>query len=164
MWFIHFGLIVITMQRWISIITDRIRRMREGNVFSLSTPGGGVPSSSLGQGGTTARSRWGVPQPGPDGGTVGYPLPGMGYPLPGPDRGTQGTPPPGMGYPPCQVQTGGYPPGQVQMGVPPPTRDGVPPPVMTTEGVLATWRSVCSCVHAVGLSCLSEKFHLFKNK
>ena len=40
---------------FIKLITDRIGRMGEGNVFSLSTPGGG---------GTPARSRWGkkVPQ------------------------------------------------------------------------------------------------------
>ena len=58
--------------------------MREGNVFSLSTPSGGTP----------ARSRWGgggerVPQPGPDG---GYPWPGMGYPTAKSRQG--GTPPP----------------------------------------------------------------------
>ena len=75
------------------VITDRIRRMREGNVFSLSTPGGGggTPTrsrrgggapSSLGWGaGTLARSRLGgVPHPALEGGV----------PQPGPDRG--GTP------------------------------------------------------------------------
>ena len=67
----------------IPVITDRIRRMREGNVFSLSTPVGG--------GGTPARSSQGVPH-------LGYPpvRPGLGG----------GTPP---WVPPSRTWPGGYP-------------------------------------------------------
>ena len=47
-----------------SIFTARIRRMREGNIFSLyvSPQGGGVPQPGPGPDGG------GAPQPGPDGG------------------------------------------------------------------------------------------------
>ena len=64
------------------IITDRIRRIGEGNVFSLSTPGGGR-----------------VTRPGPDGG--GVPQPGLtpGTPWPGQDGGYEGDPLPSMGSP-----------------------------------------------------------------
>ena len=98
------------------IFTDRIRRMREGNVFSLSTPGGGVPGQvQTGGGGTPARSRWrgvpypaldgGVPQPGPDG---GVPLDGV----PPPARSRRGgNPHQGWGCPPAKSRLGGGIPG-----------------------------------------------------
>ena len=59
------------------LFTDRIRRMREGNVFSMSTPrrgggpwpgpdgGGGYPHPAVDRGGTPARSGQGVPPPPP---------------------------------------------------------------------------------------------------
>ena len=80
-----------------NFITDRIRRMREGNVFSLSTP----------RGVTRARSSRGVPKPGPAG---GYP---DGYPprVPPPVRpwGTaMGVP--HLRYPPVEPVQGWVPP------------------------------------------------------
>ena len=74
-------------------------------------------------GGTPARSRQGVPQPGPDGGACGA------YPS---QVWMGGTPWPGMGYPPSEPGMG-YPPSGPGMGCPPPpiwirTWDGVPPP------------------------------------
>ena len=134
-------------------ITDRIRRMREGNVFSLSTPGGG---------GTQARSsQGGVPEPGPAGGTPmgvlwqGVPwqgLPHLRLPPSDPTGGTligeypnQGVPQwgyPDQGYPNGRVPqwgypdggtligstlTAGYPMGGTLMGVPP--MGGTPPQV-----------------------------------
>ena len=133
------------------IFTDRIRRMREGNVFSLSTPVGG------GGGVTPARSRQGgIPQPGPAGGryptlsTPPGPGWGRGYPC-------QGYTPPWV--PPIRpgwvVPLWGYPPCQTWLGVPLP---GVPLPIrpgwcgvplpgryppQVTDGVLNTPRSVC---------------------
>ena len=93
-----------------SFITDRIRRMREGNVFSLSTPvwgGGGVlprpgpdgeavPQPGLGRGGTPPQvpPPW-VPPSDLDGGTPAMGVPHLGYP---PSRPGQGVPLPG-GYP-----------------------------------------------------------------
>ena len=73
------------------IVTDRIRRMREGNVFLLSTPGGVPEPSPAGGGG-------GVIEPGPAGGV----------PEPGPAGG---------GYP-SQVQPGGTRARSSQGGVP----------------------------------------------
>ena len=78
------------------IFTDRTRRMREGNVFSLSTPGG-YPSQVWSWGGTPARSG-GIPARGcpPGGGTParGMPAQGTPYPQPGQDGGypSQGGP------------------------------------------------------------------------
>ena len=94
------------------IITDRIRRMREGSVFSLSTPGGG------GGGGA------GVPWPGPD--RVGVPHPGqvrMG-----------GTPVSGWlpGVPPPLARSG-------RMGGSP--ARGVPTRGTPTWGQDSTWRT-----------------------
>ena len=103
--------------------------MTGGYIFSLSTiaGGGGYPGQvQIGGGGTLARSRWGVPWPGPDGGTparsrwggtLGSPTRDGVPPPSGPGGGTQarsrwgalGYPPlpsgmeyplPGMGYPP----------------------------------------------------------------
>ena len=103
--------------RKVHIITDRIRRMREGNVFSLSTPvgwGGGYPSQVQTGRGTSARSDGGGYQPPPRvppsqvrmGGTpVRGCLPGV-PPQPGQDGGT-----PARGHPP-RVS----PRGQVRMG------------------------------------------------
>ena len=85
------------------IVTARIRRMTEGNVFTLSTiSGGGCPIPGLGRGVPHPRSGQGVPHLRLE----GYP----GYPLPYLDLGC-GTPHldlrwgtplhrPGMGYPP----------------------------------------------------------------
>ena len=105
-------------------ITARIRKMREGNIFSLFTLGGGGNSIS-------ALDR-------------GYPIPGLGeqgglYPIPGLDRGGtlsqvwmgRGYPIPGLdgeGVPHCTSGWGvphprsgqGGTPSQVWMGVPHP--------------------------------------------
>ena len=90
------------------VITSRIQRMGEGNIFSLFTlAGGGVTPSQVWGGGTPARSRWwGVP-----------PRPGMGYP-----------PGPGMEYPP-PPDLGRGTPLDLRWGTssPPQTWDGVPP-------------------------------------
>ena len=104
------------------IITDRVLRTREGNVFSLFTPAGVPLPGPIGRGGTPARSRWkgyscqvqrrGVPQPGL---TRGYPC-------------WVGTPP---RVPPCQTWLGGTPMG------------GYPTSYRITDGVLDTPRSVC---------------------
>ena len=67
----------------------------EGNVFSPFTPGGGGVHGQVQTGGALARSRWGVPWPGP-GST--------------PARSAQGVPWPGMGYPP--VHRWGPPPSR----------------------------------------------------
>ena len=105
---------------------------REGNVLTRVCPSIHVCPQG---GDTPARSRWGVPQPGPD----------RGVRRPGPDEGY-----------PSQVQLGEYPqPSPDGGGVPQPGLDrGVPwpgpdggtqggvPPVRTTEGVLAMRRAV----------------------
>ena len=102
--------------------------MREGNVFSLSTPeeGGGVPQPG------PARSSQVQPgwypsqvQPGQDGGTPAGGVPGYPHPQPGQNGGYLGYP-----LPPGLVRTGGVPqpgstwgtptPSQVRMGVPQP--------------------------------------------
>ena len=122
------------------IFTARIRRMREGNSFSLCVSSlldrghpiqlMGVPPSQVWMGG--------VPHP-TDG---GYPLPrsGLGVLHPA-DRGY---PFPGGGYPTWE-------------GVPlaggPPTSRGYPPPDQHSVYLLRG-RRCASCVHAGGLSCL----------
>ena len=105
------------------IITDRIWRMREGNVFSLSTPVGGG----------------GVPWPGPARGG-GYPSqvqPGV-PPRPSQDKGRVPQLGGGTWGIPYQVRTGGYPP---------PPRTGQHMEYLIRRGRYA------SCVHAGGLSC-----------
>ena len=52
----------------VHLITDRIRRMGEGNVFSLFTPWGGIPRPGPNRGVPCQGLGRGVPQPGPDGG------------------------------------------------------------------------------------------------
>ena len=84
--------------------TARIRRMIEGNIFSLFTPGGG----------------WGVPHPADGGGTPILPDWGVPHPSQPGGRGTpsflMGVPPSGLGYP--SIGTGwGHPP--IRPGVPP---------------------------------------------
>ena len=135
------------------IITARIRRMREGNSFTLSTP-------RLGEGGT--------PFPGPGRGAGVLPHPGQ---IPGRvgvgGRGRAGVPPiqirsqvGGWGYPhPGQIPgwgTGwggiGYPPIQVR------SQDGGgggrgPLPEQHSVYLLRGGR-YASCVHAGGLSCI----------
>ena len=117
----------------------------EGNVFSLSTPGGVPISHNALQHfpechGPWGR-HWGGTLPGPAG---GYPAGGT---LPG---GTL------VRYPPSQVSmggtlSGGYWPGYPPSRVPPIPQQGTPPgqvrtgryPGRTTEGVLNTRRAVC---------------------
>ena len=115
------------------IITARIQRTREGNIFSLSTLAreGGTPSQVWTRGVPHPRSRWGGgPHPADRG---RYPVPGLnrGYPAPGLDWGVphsrsrqeiphprseqRGTPS-CWGGSPSQVWTGGGNPSQVQTG------------------------------------------------
>ena len=140
-----------------ALITARIRRMREGNIFSLFTLSGeGVPCPRFGLGG-------GNPIPGVEG---GYPIPGMdrgggypipdvdgGYPIPGPDGG--GYPIPGVdwGVPhpadrggvlhPRSGWGGGYPILLMLEGTP--IQDQVPPLSgdRSAKRALATRRAVC---------------------
>ena len=129
--------------------TARIRRMGEGNVFSLFTSGGGgVPVShnalqhfpechgaARGGGGKMPGPAGGGTLPGPAGGGVPWPggVPCLGGTLPG------GVPCPG-GYP-----VGGYPVrGGTQLG-------------QHREYLLHGGR-YASCVHAGGLSCLKKNF------
>ena len=114
-----------------------IRRMGEGNIFSLFTLGGGVPRPGLdvGEGGTPSQV-WGrgVPRPGLDDGG-GTPYPGIGYP---PGHGIGYSPGPRMGYPlwppdlgwgtPPDLGRGTPPCPDMGQGTPPQTWDGVPPP------------------------------------
>ena len=127
---------------WINIVTARIRRMGEGNVFSLFTSGGGVPVShnalqhfpechGAARGCTLAG---GVPWPG------GYP--GRGVPPPGGYPGWGGTLARGV---PCLEggtlpQGGTLPRGGTQLG-------------QHREYLLHGGR-YASCVHVGGLSCL----------
>ena len=88
------------------------------------------------RGGTWARSRWGVPKPGPGGGGVPEPGPGGGVPKPGPGGGVP-QPGPGGGYPNWGVPNLRYPPirpgqGGTQWGVP---TSGTPPPIRPSQGV-----------------------------
>ena len=81
MWFLFTDLINFQIQYLIRFVTSRIRRMREGNIFSLSTlvcgGGGGTPSQVCGWG---VLQTWGVPHLG--GGILsqvwGYPISGLG--------------------------------------------------------------------------------------
>ena len=85
------------------IFTDRVRSTREGNVFSLSTPGGGGVPEPGPAGGETLMggvARWGVPH-------LRYP-PGQTWP--------GGTPP---RVPPHQTWLGGTPAGGTPPRVPP---------------------------------------------
>ena len=130
----------VLMDYYLSIFTARIRRMREGTVFSLfissHLAGGGDPIPGLG----------GYLMPGLDGGGTpsqvwmgGYPIPGLDGRVPHPRSGWEGTPSQvWMGDTPSQVWTGGTP-SQVWtgctwgtphdwMGYPPSLLDGVPPP------------------------------------
>ena len=71
------------------IFTARIRRMREGNIFSLLTlAGGGIPHSRSRQG-VPHLADCGVPHSRSRMGGVGvlHPVLDRGYPIPGPDRG-----------------------------------------------------------------------------
>ena len=130
---------------WDTVITARIRRMGEGNIFTLCV------SPHLDWGGE------GVPYP--RSGQVRYPIPGLdkwgttsqvwtgGVPHPGSGRGGDRAPPvqtwdlvhpPDLGQVHPQARTGwGTPPGQDWMGYPPPCPDkgwGTPP-VQTWDGV-----------------------------
>ena len=80
--------------RCVRFVTARIRRMREGNIFSLFTlvGGGGVPHP---------RSGWGLPHPA-EGGTPSKIMTG-GYPRVPPVQDWMGYPNPGLdGVPPVQ--------------------------------------------------------------
>ena len=160
-----------TASLWVSqfignIITARIRRMREGTVFTdvclLTFGGGATPSLQLGRMEGTPSFLMGTPFPGLDGGVL-HPRSGQGVPQP---RGTpcqqDGVPPPdlGKGYP-LQTWEGGTLPVQTWEGVPslsrpgkgvPPSRSGPRtgggqdrgvPPTGTAQHVLATQRVVC---------------------
>ena len=137
-----------------NIITDRIRRLGEGNVFSLFTPGGTPTRSRRGRWVPQPGPDWGgVPWPGPDGGVpqVRYPPDRSGWggvPRPGPDRGYPkvGTPLPGQdggGYPNIGTPQGRYPP---------------PPEIGPHMEYLIRCGQYASCVHAGGLSCLLNGF------
>ena len=137
-----------------SIITARIRRMTEGNVFTLSTIsgwggphpadwGGGVPLPRSGQGGTPS-SCWGVPHSQvwtgvpPSQVWMGVPIQltgGGGTPFPGLDgwvphlgRGTPTRVPPQQGLTPTRGN---------------PTPPGVPPPYRSSIA--------CTCFAAGGV-------------
>ena len=105
------------------IVTAGIRRMGEGNIFTLCVSPhlrGGVPHLRSG-GVPHPRSGWGrVPHPRSG---RGYPIPDLarGYPIPGLARG-------------IIPHLDGVPPNQVWMGYPTWTWDGVPPP-WTWDGV-----------------------------
>ena len=141
---------------WENIVTARIRRMTEGNIFSLSTlvggwgglphlrsgwGGGGTQSqvqtggphlrSGLGGGVSHHRSRWGrLPHPRSERG-VPHSADG-GYPIQDQDGGTLEYPLPiqdWMGYPPDLRW--GYPPSKTGWGTPH-QQNGVPPPPSKT--------------------------------
>ena len=102
----------------------------EGNVFSLSTPWGGV-------GGTSVRSRRGVPHPGQDG---GVPWPGCGTPRNGvssPSR--DGVHLPEMGYP-LLARDAGYPQSRDEV---PPIQGWGAPQDRTADGILDLWWMLC---------------------
>ena len=120
------------------IFTARIRRMREGNIFSLFTLAGG--------GGLCPRSR--------KGGGGRYLIPGLDKGLPHPaDRG---------GWSSSQVWMGGTPiQGHFRGGIPPPIQDwnGVPPPPPLNQETdqqsehLLRGGWCASCIYAGGLFC-----------
>ena len=127
-------------------VTARIRRMREGNIFSLcvSPHLQGVPPST--DGGVPIRTWWGYP----------IILNGWGYPIL-PDGGTL-HPDLGRGYLPVQAWEGGTPLSRPGKEVPPPpsrsgSRTGGCTPIRTQHGVhlLRSGRNA-SCVQAGGLS------------
>ena len=113
--------------------------MREGNIFSLSTPHprsglggypilliGGYPIPCLDKGVPHPRSRW-----------------GGGYPILGLDRGD---PILLMGGTPIQDHDGGtpgLPPSKTGWGTPSPGLDGVPPPPPSAKRALAMRWAVC---------------------
>ena len=138
-------------------ITARIRRMTEGNVFTLSTivggtpfpgPGGGTPFSGPGGGYPLPRSRLGVPLFQVQAG--GIPLPrSRGYPLPGkgvPPTWEGSTSPPGKRVPHLGRGTPLH-----GKGVPP--SRGVPSiQVRSQDGGTPYWSSiVCTCYAAGGV-------------
>ena len=144
----------LTWQTRSLIVTARIRRMGEGNIFTLCVSphldrGGGTlsqvwvgglgyPILGLARGGTSARSRMGYP-PGPE---MGYPpRHGMGY-LPRPGMGYP--PRPGTGYPP-RPGTGYHPP--------PPDLRWVPPRTDQHSEHLLHGGRYTSYIHAGGLTC-----------
>ena len=141
-WFVYFGVRVWPEHKCILticyiIFTAHIQRMREGNIFSLSTlaEGGGYPVPGPDGGVPYPRSRWGYPIPGLDRGVPHSRSRWEGYPIPGPDGGTPsqvwmgvsdprsrwGYPIPGLdrGVPHPRSEQGGTP-SQVHMGVPHP--------------------------------------------
>ena len=105
-----------------NLVTARIRKMREGNSFSLFTlvgrgvprprSGWGVPHPRSRRGLLHPRSRWAVPHPRSGQGKYPILLTG-GYPIPGPDGGT---------------------PSQIWMGVVPHPRSGWWYPILLTRG------------------------------
>ena len=113
------------------VFTARIRRMREGNIFSLFVSshldrgGGGYPIQLRGVPPSQVWTRGGLPHPA--------------------DRG--GTPFPGLGRVPHPADGGGYPPGRVNP----------PPPPDQHSMYLLRGERCASCVHAGGLSCLEIK-------
>ena len=135
---------------FIFVITARIRRMTEGNVFTLYTiVGGGVPPSQvqMGEGGTPSQVQVGC-----------APFPGRGYPLPRSGRGT----PPGKGvhphldlrrmYPP--TWEGGTPHLDLGRGIPCHLVRGIPLSRSDprTGGGTPYWSSIaCTCYVAGGM-------------
>ena len=129
-----------------SVFTDRVCSTRREVIFSLclsvhtwgrydSQVQRGLPPSNLGWGGTLARSGWGV----------GVPPAKDGIPLTRSRHGYSGVPPARDGVPPGQGW--GIPQLDLGWGTPPSGPEPGPgmghPPLWTTEGVIATWWSVC---------------------
>ena len=122
-------------------VTAHIRRIGEGNVFSLFTPGGGegypypimlcnITQNAMGQpGGYPARSSWGCTLPG------GVPCPGGTLPGSNLPRGV------------------GTLPGGVPRQVPPQVRTGRGTQLGQHREYLLHGGRYASCVHAGGLSC-----------
>ena len=106
------------------IITARIRRMGEGNIFSLFT--------LAGRGGTPSQTWDGVPcprsggVPHPRSGWGGYPVPGLGGRYPAPGLGWGGYPVPGLGWGvPCPKSGLGGTLSQVWVGEVPCPKSGL---------------------------------------